>query len=266
MSIRSATTVLLCRDGQDGLEVFMVQRHRRSGFLPNAWVFPGGRVDKTDHLHGHPRIRGGRRVLDQLAIPEADATAYAVAGVRETFEESGVWLGTGTLPWDLRDPLNDGEIAFTDALEQHDATVELDDLRVWSWWVTPEMERRRYDTRFLIARAPSAPAQHDHREVVNSRWVAPASVIDLAQDAFPMAPPTWWTLVELAQHADVASALHAADQRNALRPIQPIMRFDEQGVLLMLPGHPEHAEPAIPGVTTEIAFEAGRWICEPPAA
>lgn len=265
MSTRPATTVLLCRDGAEGLEVFMVQRHRRSGFLPNAWVFPGGRVDDGDRLHGNPRLRGGARLLQQLNLPVETAVAYAVAGVRETFEESGVWLGTGSLPWDLRDPLNDGEVRLVDALDAHDATLELDGLRVWSWWVTPEVERRRYDTRFLIARAPEAPAQHDAREVVNSRWVSPATVVDLTQEAFPMAPPTWWTLTELAQHPDVDSALRAADRRDALRPIQPIMRFDETGVQLMLPGHPEHAEPAIPGVTSEIAFAQGRWVCSPPS-
>ena len=75
MSTRPATTVLLCRDGAEGLEVFMVQRHRRSGFLPNAWVFPGGRVDDSDRLHGNPRLSGGARLLQQLNLPVETAVA-----------------------------------------------------------------------------------------------------------------------------------------------------------------------------------------------
>src|SRR5688572_1741762 len=89
---RPAATVILLRDGDAGLEVFMVQRNRRSGFLPNAWVFPGGRVDAEDALHGHPGVRG------RLAIPgmtDAEAAAVGVAAARETLEEAGIWLGQG---------------------------------------------------------------------------------------------------------------------------------------------------------------------------
>jgi len=45
---RPAATVALARDGDNGLEVLVVQRTRSSGFVPGAWVFPGGRVDAAD--------------------------------------------------------------------------------------------------------------------------------------------------------------------------------------------------------------------------
>ena len=73
MSTRLATTVLLLRGGRTDLEVFMVQRHRKMGFLPNAWVFPGGRVDPADHMEGHPALVGGEHVLSQLELPRPDA-------------------------------------------------------------------------------------------------------------------------------------------------------------------------------------------------
>ena len=48
-----ASTVLLVRDGEDGLEVFLEKRHIKSDFVGGAYVFPGGRVDPEDTFPGH---------------------------------------------------------------------------------------------------------------------------------------------------------------------------------------------------------------------
>lgn len=253
-SARRATTVLLLRESQAGPEVFMVQRHRRSGFLPNAWVFPGGRVDDADALGAHPRVQGGGALASAFGAQPHDAVAYAIAGVRETFEESGVWLGAGQLPGALRDPMNRGEISLADALERHGASVDLDALTAWSWWVTPEAEPRRYDTWFLAAVVPEVAARHDAVEVVDSRWVSPRQILqDPDHQGFPLAPPTWWTLRELAAHDTAEQAIAAI--RPADRPIQPIMQFVEAGIQLLLPGHPDHPEPSIDGLADRITFD-----------
>lgn len=256
---RLATTVMLLRDGPTGLEVFMVQRHRRSGFLPRAWVFPGGRVDDADHLAKSPRVQGGGGLAAAFGVSHELGVAHAVAGVRETFEEAGVWLGSSSLPQDLREPLNDGSHAFDAALDAHNATIDLDVLTPWSWWVTPEVEPRRYDTRFVAVQVEGEDhARHDDKEVVDSRWVSPRAVLSAGdQEGFPVAPPQWWTLRELTPFATVSEAL--ASPRPASRPIQPIMNFDNSGVWLLLPGHAEHSDPAIDGVADRITYE-GTWV------
>lgn len=256
--LRPATTVLLLRDGPEGLEVFMVQRHRRSGFLPNAWVFPGGRVDPGDRLAGHPAVTGAQALAAALAVPLEEAVACAVAGVRETFEEAGVWLGTGALPAEERAGLQEGRVRLPDLLDAHRAGLDLQALRPWSWWVTPTAEPKRFDTRFLAARAPAGAFRHDERETVDSRWVSPRQALRADLAGFPLAPPTWWTLRELAAHPDAASALAAP--RPARAPILPILHFAEQGLRLVLPGHPEHADPAVEGLADHITFEGGRWV------
>ncbi|MCB9685211.1 MAG: NUDIX domain-containing protein [Alphaproteobacteria bacterium] len=250
---KPAATVLLLRDGSEGPEVFMVQRNRRVGFLPNAWVFPGGRVDATDRLGQHASVRG------DLVVPgESDrevARAIGVAAIRETFEESGLWLGPTAPGAGARERLLAGG-AFTELLEQ--ALLDLDLLRAWSWWVTPEVEPRRYDTRFLVARAPEGEARHDEGETVASSWISPRRALSATdQAAFPMAPPTWWTLRELAEHDDVDAVL-AAD-RPAGTPIQPILEFGDQGLSLKLPGHPEHGAPAVPGLADGITWDGQGW-------
>ena len=46
--VRDASTVMLVRDGADGLEVFMLRRSLNSDFVGGAYVFPGGAVDDAD--------------------------------------------------------------------------------------------------------------------------------------------------------------------------------------------------------------------------
>ena len=38
-----AATILIVRDGEQGLEVFMVKRHHQIDFVAGALVFPGGK-------------------------------------------------------------------------------------------------------------------------------------------------------------------------------------------------------------------------------
>ena len=71
---RPAATILLLRDGDKGLEVFMVVRHHAIDFASGALVFPGGRVEGSDHALAE-RVGG---------------TAFQLAAIRETFEECGV--------------------------------------------------------------------------------------------------------------------------------------------------------------------------------
>ncbi len=257
---RPATTLILLRPGPAGPEVFLVQRNRHSGFLPNAWVFPGGRVDAGDALVGHPGIHGGEAVVRAWGIDPTAAVAHLVAGVRETFEECGIWLGLGAPPSAERAPLAAGERRFVDLLEAG-ATVDLDRLIPWAWWVTPAVEPKRFDTRFLVAVVDGqAVGAHDERETVASGWFEPAKVVaEATLGTFPMAPPTWWTLRELAAHRSLPALLAAAAARPQ-RAILPIMEFGPAGLILLLPGHPSHPEPAMPGLPTHVVFEAGRWV------
>ena len=236
----------------------MVQRHRKSGFLPNAWVFPGGRVESQDR--GLSRVRGGETVLAQMGLGRELALAYLTAGVRETFEESGIWLGEPELDGAARDGLNAGSVEFSSVLERFDAHVDLDVLRQWSWWITPREVPRRYDTRFMVAVTESASGVHDEHETVDSGWFSPREVLGRASLVdFPMAPPTWWTLRELATYGSPGEVLEAAERRPQ-RPIEPRMQFGTDGMLLVLPGHPTHSSTEIEGVPTHVTYEGNRWV------
>ncbi len=223
----------------------MLRRHRRAGFLPSAWVFPGGRVTEEDG-RPHPGVQGSTR-----------PRAHAVAAVRETWEEAGLWLGESPPPPATRLPLQRGAIGLHDLLDTYGSTVVLDRLLPWAWWITPEAEPRRYDTRFFVAMA-DGEGEPDRVETTEARWVDPRDAIQLGQARFPLAPPTWWTLAELARLGSVGAVLEEAPRRPE-RPIVPIMRFTERGFRLLLPGHPEHPDPRLGALPVLIELEDDRW-------
>ncbi|MFK7931459.1 MAG: NUDIX hydrolase [Myxococcota bacterium] len=259
--LRPASTVLLLREESQGFSVFMVQRNRRLAFMPRAWVFPGGRVDAADALREHPRVVGGELALTAMGLPPDEGVAFLVAAARETLEESGVWLGSGEPSAALRDALNARECTLAEGLDAEDLRLDLDVLRPWSWWVTPEAEPRRYDTRFFVAVVTGQAGRHDDGETVNSAWMPIGEAVRAAEAGeLPMAPPTWWTLRELNAHSTADRALKA---RRSRRPICPILRGEMSDLTLVLPGHDEHSEPPIEGLPTEVRFSQGRWWAAP---
>ena len=104
---RDAATVVLLRDGDGGLEVFLMKRAAQSDVLGGAYVFPGGKVDKADEQAELAQMlateTAHRDLLARLAEPELSPQAAAslyVAAVREAREECGVALAaTDLLPW-----------------------------------------------------------------------------------------------------------------------------------------------------------------------
>src|SRR6478609_12170520 len=87
-----SATVVMLRDGAQGLEVFLLKRHGLSDVLGGAYVFPGGKVDREDaewldRLDEPPASLHGRLGEPELSVDDA-ATLY-VAAVREAFEETG---------------------------------------------------------------------------------------------------------------------------------------------------------------------------------
>ena len=133
----------------------MLKRSGRSGFFPHAWVFPGGRVDTADEEARSTGCTPG--------LPEGD-DHYAVAAIRETYEEAGVWMGAGEASSEFRAALNERTATLRDA---PGLVADLDRLAVWSWWVTPEIEPKRYDTRFFVAHLRKEEAAGGSRERIH---------------------------------------------------------------------------------------------------
>ena len=91
MPIRPAATVVLLRDGADGLEVWLQQRATTLAFAAGMYAFPGGRVDDDEDYSAVTHDVSREAAVwgdDDLNL----VRAHLAAAVRETWEESGVRL------------------------------------------------------------------------------------------------------------------------------------------------------------------------------
>ena len=268
VAARPASTVVLLRRA-DPLEVFLVRRSDSIAFMGGAHVFPGGRVDPADHVDDITAISDGMHAAAaRMSDVSADvAVAHHVAALRELFEEAGVLLArplsavsVGRLETDRRDLLAD-RVTFADVIRRERLRLAFDELAYFAHWVTPEIETRRFDTRFFIARAPQGQTPiHDEGETSHSEWLAPAAAIQQCREgAISLPPPTWTTLSMLSKFRSIDEVFAWARQK-AIPRVQP--RFEKRGdqTLLFYPGDPMY--PAVEGfdaVDTRFVLENRRW-------
>ncbi len=190
-----AATVVVLRDGDDGVEVLMLQRDQGLSFAGGMWVFPGGRLDPEDWPEG----------ADPSAQdPDAIEVAARNAAVREAREESGL-------------------------------EIDGDALRRWSHWTPPPRADKRFTTAFFVAPATDAAAEVviDDGEIRAHRWARPADAIAL-RDAgeITLAPPTYITLFQLLGHDTVAAVMADAHDREVEHFATRIAVVGEQWIAL----------------------------------
>lgn len=242
---RDASTVCLLRpavagaDGVEvaGVEVFVMRRTTSMAFAAGMHVYPGGAVEVADS----EVPLAGRADLHEVArrVSSDDPRALLAAAARETFEECGVLLAVtpdglpaaddGELDAD-REALVAGEVAFTDVLARRGLVVDDAALVPFAHWVTPEVEDRRYDTRFFLAAVPVGQrARHVEGEADRSSWWRPADALSSYADGeMAMLPPTLAVMSMLAECPDVESALRLA-ARADVWPILPAPVLDATG-------------------------------------
>ncbi|MBX3430052.1 MAG: NUDIX hydrolase [Hyphomonadaceae bacterium] len=155
---RDAATLILVRAGR---EVMMGQRSKGHVFMPDKWVFPGGRVDPGD-----ARAKAATELtaetealLKQGTVSRRPPRAFALAATRETLEETGLTVGGPSGP-------------------------ELDKLNFVARAITPPYRPRRFDARFFMADAEAVLADDKPaigEELLHVRWfsLAEANALDL---------------------------------------------------------------------------------------
>ena len=244
---RPAATILLLRDGTDGIEVFMVVRHHAIAFAAGALVFPGGRVEEADYT-----LAGNSPALAGL---DTDAMTFRVAAIRETFEECGVLLARPRgqehlidaatlqrLEDQHRAPLNAGSIDF-DAVLASEGLLPAPDLLVhFAHWITPANQPKRYDTHFFLAAAPPEHlAVHDGNEAVESIWITPRQALaDTEAGRFKLVFATAKNLEKLARSQTVAEAMERA-RHSIVVTVQPRgTKLDGSRRLMRIPAEADY--------------------------
>ena len=227
---KPAATAVLMRDGATAPEILLLRRHRSSGFVPGAYVFPGGRVDAADQHVAWPGTT-------------EPAPEYWVAAVREVFEETGVllardadeqWSTDASSSAELeawREKLMQGQADLADVLAGRELTLDPDALCYIAHWITPVAEPRRYDTRFFIAALPEGRnAAPDEREMTDMLWLSPRDALARFEEGrLPMVFPTVRTLQLLAPFRTVSEVFNAFRNR-VIEPVLPRLVRSGNGV------------------------------------
>lgn len=249
-----SATVMVVRDGPQGLEVLLVRRHGNSGVLCGVHVFPGGKLDAADQRVDAAALDQPAAALVQaLAEPGLDqptAVGLHVAALRETFEECGLLLGhVGAVPGlvqQVRAHTQAGA-GFASALQHLGLPLAASSLVPWSRWITPRVPsvtNKRFDTRFFVAAAPHGhAAEHCTFEATEAVWLTPRTGLERYwAGEIDLAPPQIMTLSQFNRLSNVADVLTAARRRPpALVAPEP---FDEAGCrVICYPGDPRHSVP-----------------------
>jgi 8-oxo-dGTP pyrophosphatase MutT (NUDIX family) len=248
---RLAAAVMLLRDNNVGLQVFMVRRSLKSEFMPDVYVFPGGTVCSDDRVI-ESRSELCRHVTLTSVDPEGRTllgNGIRVAALRELFEEANILLAYTSdhtvLALDeqslasftqYRQAFNERRSTFSTMLFAEQLTLATDELIYFSHWITPERLPRRYDTHFFLAQAPRAQeAIFDQFETSDGVWIRPEEALQRSeQGTFPLSFPTLYQLRELVDFADVSSALATAMQHYVVT-YRPFIREKDGKEHIMLP-------------------------------
>lgn len=190
------------------------------------------RNDKVAFMAGAYVFPGGRvDPADRDSAHGDEAAAFRHAAVRELEEEAGV----------RADP---------------------DDLVPIAHWVTPDVESRRFDTHFFLARMPDRQeAKHDEGETTELAWLTPDEAIARCErDEILLPPPTWTTLKRLRPHRSIDD-LFAWARTLTIPRVQPQLLKTDGQAMLTLPGDPTY--PTIDGWVvpeeTRFLLREGRW-------
>jgi 8-oxo-dGTP pyrophosphatase MutT (NUDIX family) len=250
--------VILIRDLGNALGVYLMRRSRKSSYMGGHFVFPGGKVDAADGDPAFWALSGdisGAQLARHLhdAATEKPLLAYAVAAIRETWEEAGVLLAIQA------DGARDGlksllTLRRSKALSADWLRPEIETGRLilnfsalwpWSHWIAPEAFKQRFDTRFFIAVMPPDQTCHpDSRETPEGRWTTPLEALEAnTRGELNLSPPTLVTLHSLLAYSSVAALITDLPRPGWGPALMPKLVLPKSGPMLIQPWDPAYAAP-----------------------
>jgi len=258
---KDAASVIILRDAssQGSIEILMVRRHARSEFAGDVHVFPGGGVEEADCEEGIAALctelnpEDAMSIIGEAPSPQR-ALGFFVAGIRETFEETGILLACEASGEPVsfkgkradryttyRKAMRDNQLSFKEMIEREGLELAVDRLVYFAHWITPEISPIRFDTHFFLAPAPPhQSASHDNVEITAHLWITPQEALQRNECGnFPMLPPTIVNLMALSRFSSVEDAMTSAEGKD-VPVISPQVSFEDGSAKLFLPKNPDY--------------------------
>ena len=271
---RPASTVILVREADEKIQIYLIRRSRKSAFMPGNYVFPGGNLEPDDwdfefwtkqidldSKEIEQRLGGGLRV--------ETAVAYGIAAIRETFEEAGILMVkegqhdrrlSGIQERRMNNKLKPGW--FMEWVKSEKVMLSLSELKRWSYWITPKARSHRYDTRFFLTFTPEGQVCiPDNREMTHGLWVGPEEGLTGNQRGeTPLSPPALVTLHELLSFGRSEDLKKEIKNRPWGRPRLSILKRFSEGELILLPGDPDYGKESElePGIISKERISPGK--------
>jgi 8-oxo-dGTP pyrophosphatase MutT (NUDIX family) len=254
-SLLQAATLILLRQHDGEIQTYLLRRSPTSRFMPGLFVFPGGLVDGADCDEAFWKDRVdlspgavGERLGRGLGF--AEVSRYAVAAIRETFEEAGVLFASKT-DATAADLKGAGERRlqgsrqrgwFRNLVQDQAWTLAFSALAPWAQWITPVGMSHRFDTRFFVAALPEGQdGRPDMRETTEGRWISAKQALkDNIAGRIPLSPPTLVTLQELRGYAALDGLQQGIRGRGWGEPIFPrlVSLGENMGSVIIEPWDP----------------------------
>ncbi len=194
---RDAASLVLYKKQAGQIRILMGKRAKAHRFLPNVFVFPGGRVDTTDH--SMPALNSlNATTKSQLSYPGNCAHGIACAAVRETYEETGLTIG----------------LVKNDRIKP-----DLSGLQYLARAITPAHNPIRFNTRFLMI-----DADHSSGDLAGSGELLHLNWFDIDEAlAMPLVDVTEFVLIELRQRLETPNNLSSAPPLFTYRKGKPVV-------------------------------------------
>lgn len=172
----AATLILVDRTGAHP-KVLLGKRHHNHAFMPGKFVFPGGRAEPLDRQMSvatplHPHVE--KALMREVVRPSAvKARALALAAIRETFEETGLLLGS---KWQRPTSPAAAPAGLWSQFAANGFYPDLSVLHFIARAITPPRRPRRFDTRFFSVDASAIAHRvedvvHPEAELVELTWI-----------------------------------------------------------------------------------------------
>jgi 8-oxo-dGTP pyrophosphatase MutT (NUDIX family) len=201
---KHSATVILINRTQNGLHVYMTKRPESMKSYPGHYVFPGGKLMKSDSTFKQEDYHFGQ------VKPHVDL-AYYVAAARELFEETGVLLcldriGVPVQPdaaWDdVRKAIIQGDLEFGEFIRNNDYLIYISGLHYFGHRITSLQRPYRFNTRFFLA---DLPVNQDPTpittEIESGCWFKPKEAIEQHEKSMlKMVMPTIQSLTALLNY------------------------------------------------------------------
>ncbi len=233
---KPSASVILLREGSDGLELLMLKRNEQLSFSPGFWVFPGGALESAE-----------QQVLGTGSVEDIDQ-AFKLAAIRETFEESQVLLAKTSTAQEVSEvdydlyckthcwPKLSADFDFCLELDKQGWRADIDGLQHLSTWTTPLQAKKRFLTKFYVAFMPQGQRPDcDGSETTEAKWQSLATLKALIDsEELKLMFPTemninWLSQFNSREHLQSELVQHQPPE------VMPRMEKHPDGIMLNIP-------------------------------